>query len=175
MKTINDFLEVYPIIYSENFLLRPYHYQDKDALYEIFSSKEIAKEIKNYHKNNEETKKYLDKKIAFSHKGKTRDYVIEKEGEVIGVLRLRFHIEEKEAELSYVIRKNYQKKGYAYHSCKSLLSYLFEHIDLEKVIAYVKKENLASIKVLEKLNFEKEKKLFSLTECYTLTKSQKKF
>lgn len=59
-------------------------------------------------------------------------------------------------EIGYWLRKEYQGQGIAYHAAQVLIKYGFEDLELKRIYAYVQKDNLESIKLLEKLGLEQE-------------------
>ena len=59
-------------------------------------------------------------------------------------------------EIGYSISSAYQRKGYAYEALTALIDLLQNELKLELIVAGVLEENLASIKLLEKLGFRKE-------------------
>jgi RimJ/RimL family protein N-acetyltransferase len=56
--------------------------------------------------------------------------------------------------LGYVIGIPWQRQGLAEEVCRALLKYAEEELDFEKVGLLVEKENVASIKLAEKLGFQ---------------------
>ena len=74
-----------------------------------------------------------------------------KDGTYIGWCGLRYFPEKKEVDLGYRFKKIYWGKGYATESSLIILKYGFETLGLKKIIAKAMPENIASIKVLQKL------------------------
>jgi ribosomal-protein-alanine N-acetyltransferase len=75
-------------------------------------------------------------------------------GEYVGTVQATIY-EEGPANLGYVFGSNYWGKGYAYEACSGLIEYLFNEYQLKKLKAEVHFENIASIKLLEKLGFKR--------------------
>ena len=61
--------------------------------------------------------------------------------------------ETSEAEVGYELLRNYQGKGIMQEAIKRVLNFGFEQIRFETIVACVHKENLSSIKLLQKSNF----------------------
>lgn len=59
-------------------------------------------------------------------------------------------------EIGYSISPAYQRKGYAYEAITAIINLLQNDLKQELVVAGVLEENTASIKLLEKLGFQKE-------------------
>ncbi len=54
-------------------------------------------------------------------------------------------------DIGYGYLEEYFGKGFAFESCQSVLSYAQETLKLQRVIAFTNSDNVASIKLLEKL------------------------
>lgn len=61
---------------------------------------------------------------------------------------------EGSAELGYWVAEEYQGRGYATQASQMLIKRAFEDLNIQRVFASYKKENLASARVLEKLGFK---------------------
>lgn len=87
-------------------------------------------------------------------------YAIVKDDIPIGCAELLIHPDgnhwwgEGSAELGYWVAEEYQGNGYATQACKMLIKHAFEDLNIQRIFASYKKENLASKRVLEKLGFE---------------------
>ena len=87
-------------------------------------------------------------------------YAIVKDDVPIGCAELLIHPDgnhwwgEGSAELGYWGAEEYQGNGYATQACKMLIKHAFEDLNIQRIFASYKKENLASKRVLEKLGFE---------------------
>lgn len=85
------------------------------------------------------------------------------ENEHIGGVSI--YIEEddpKVGELGWLIKKEFQGKGYITEAAKALMEYSFENLGLEKIYARCDSRNIASEKVMKKLEMflEEEGKRF---------------
>ncbi len=76
-------------------------------------------------------------------------------GEVIGHCGLR--VLEDMPELVYLLAKQYWGMGLATEAAKACLRYGFEELQLEKIIAVTRPENVASRRVLERIGMKHEK------------------
>lgn len=87
-------------------------------------------------------------------------YAIVKDDIPIGCAELLIHPDgnhwwgEGSAELGYWVAEEYQGNGYATQACIILIKRAFEDLNIQRIFASYKKENLASKRVLEKLGFE---------------------
>ncbi len=60
-------------------------------------------------------------------------------------------------EIGFMINRSYWGKGYAFEVCRALSSQALTQHHINKIIAKVSSENLASISVLQKCNFVRAK------------------
>jgi len=84
--------------------------------------------------------------------------VVEKESqETIGLVTFAgVAMHDKRAELAYAFNPKYWNKGYATEACKKVLSYGFCQQGLHRIYATVDPQNVASKRVLEKINMSLE-------------------
>lgn len=84
--------------------------------------------------------------------------VLKEENKVIGTVNV-FPDDSRAVdarEIGYSISSAYQRKGYAYEALTALINLLQDDLKLELILAGVLEENIASIKLLEKLSFNRE-------------------
>ncbi len=83
--------------------------------------------------------------------------ILNDNNEFMGVMSFSsLNREHSNAEIGYWIRKKFQGQGIAFQAARLLIEYGFEVLKLKRIYAYVQKENVASINLLEKLGFERE-------------------
>jgi [ribosomal protein S5]-alanine N-acetyltransferase len=83
-------------------------------------------------------------------------FVIEKEsGRIIGDIGFKGKPVDETVEVGYGIIPSVQGKGYATEGVKEIIDWAFSTNLVRKVIAECSDDNIASIRVLEKLNMEK--------------------
>ncbi len=75
------------------------------------------------------------------------------DNEFIGWCGLKFN-EEKEIDIGFRFLKKEWGKGYARESARATIKYGSEKLNMNHFIGRTAKDNLASIKVLEKIGFE---------------------
>lgn len=59
-------------------------------------------------------------------------------------------------ELGFVFNRAYQKQGYAFESCKALLQYAFQIMNVRRVIALCAMDNINSWTLMERLQMRRE-------------------
>ena len=72
-------------------------------------------------------------------------------GEVIGFAGLKYLDDLSEVDIGYRLLPAYWGVGLATEVCRAVLDYGFAHLRLERIIGLVDPENVASVRVLEKL------------------------
>lgn len=64
-------------------------------------------------------------------------------------------MEENEAEINVMIAEDSAKcKGLAFESIKIMMDFAFKYYKKSKILAKIKTDNIASIKLFEKLNYK---------------------
>ena len=84
---------------------------------------------------------------------------LKEENKFIGFSGLKYLPDLKEVDIGFRFFKEYWGKGIATESGKACVKYGFDELRLEKLIGLVLPENIASIRVLEKLGFSYEKEV----------------
>ncbi len=100
---------------------------------------------------------------------------LKKENKFIGFSGLKYLEDMDEVDLGYRFMKKYWGRGIATESAKACVNFGFESLELNRIIAMVLPENINSIRVLEKLNFEYEKNIIEdtqLANIYSLLKGK---
>ncbi|UCE25376.1 MAG: GNAT family N-acetyltransferase [Candidatus Zixiibacteriota bacterium] len=81
-----------------------------------------------------------------------------------GVGPLEF--DESQTEIFYGLSSEHWGKGYAHEAAQAVLDYAFDTIGLKRLVGVAKPENVASVKILEKIGMVFEKKLVGLDEKF---------
>lgn len=81
------------------------------------------------------------------------------EDKVIGECGLRMHPDGMGAAIRFIILKPYRGQGLATICSQKMLEYTFRHTSLESVIGISKQDNLASVKVMEKIGMKRDREL----------------
>jgi RimJ/RimL family protein N-acetyltransferase len=76
--------------------------------------------------------------------------------EIIGDCGLHFLEDDKQVEFGITIKRDYQGGGYATETMTLVFEYLFRDLKKHLVIASVDPDNLASIRLCERMNMRKE-------------------
>ncbi len=71
-------------------------------------------------------------------------------GEILGWCGLKLHSDKNYTDVGYRLYKNQWGNGYATEGAKACIEYGFSVLKLKSIIAHARKENSASVRVLEK-------------------------
>lgn len=103
-------------------------------------------------KSIDDAKIFLKNYDQYKQFGVGRLAVIEKSSNTfIGWCGLKFCLEKDEYDIGFRFYQDYWNKGFATETAKKCLEVGFEDLKLEKIVGRVMNENIASIKVLEKI------------------------
>lgn len=129
-----------------------------DRLYEIYSEPGITEYMEGLYDDIEEerefTREYIRHMYGFYEYGIWT--VCLKDGTVIGRAGI-CHREingEMELEVGYVIDKMYQNKGYGTEAVRAAVEYAETRLEVSHLNAFIRKGNISSVKLVEKLDFK---------------------
>lgn len=143
--------------------------EDIDAIYEVYSGKNITKYMEGLYEDREEELQfmrcYIENEYAFWGYG---TWLIERkeDGKIIGRVGFNMRDGYEEPELGFVIAQEYQRQGYALECCKAALEVGKEEYEFEMVQVFIKEGNVASIGLSEKLGFKFEQEIVYEEEKY---------
>ena len=143
MKSILDILP----IYTERLVLRQTDVCDIDLIMKMDKQEDTQLYLGGIKdKTKEERIEFLKKK-----KSNGTSLTVYFDDIAIGFVELK--INGDDAEVSYIFDSDYTCNGYCSEVVTKLIDIAFEQFNISKIFAYSKEENIASRKVLEKLNF----------------------
>ena len=86
-----------------------------------------------------------------------RPFTIFYKQQIVGLIAPKNYDEKNfSCEIGYWIGEKFQNNGIMYNSCKLLISYLFEKLNLKRIEIGIAIDNIKSKKVPQKLGFHKE-------------------
>lgn len=98
---------------------------------------------------------FLENYSDYKRNGYGRWAVIRKEDNAfLGWCGLKYNADMDETDIGFRFFEEYWNMGYATESAKACLDYGFSQLKLEVIIGRAMKDNMASIKVLEKIGLE---------------------
>lgn len=149
------------LIETERLILRESIIDDAPDLFEMNSNPEVLKYTGDVAFTSvEETEELIRNYIDYKKYGYGRWSTILKESnEVIGYCGLKYLEDIHETDLGYRWKQQHWGKGYATEAGRACLQYGFKNLGLEQIVAQVLAENIASVRVLEKLGMTYWKQL----------------
>lgn len=163
------------ILKTPRLILREFHLEDAENFYELNRNPNVIKFTgDSSFQSILEAKEFLRNYDDYKRNGYGRWAVIEKEtGKFIGWCGLKF--DGKETDIGFRFFEEHWGKGFATESANACLAFGFTKLKLEEIIGRAMHENLASIKVLEKIGMKFESEM----ECalhpgvlYRITKTE---
>ena len=152
-------MQVKHILETSRLILRELDSKDAKNFYDLNSNPNVIKYTGNSaFKNIEEAKEFLENYTDYKFNGYGRWAVILKTTDkFIGWCGLKFDELENETDIGFRFFEEEWNKGYATESAIACIHYGFEKLKLKRIIGRAMKENVGSIKVLEKIGLEYEK------------------
>ena len=148
------------ILETNRLLLRELSINDDENFYKLNLNPNVIKYTGNSaFENIDEARKFLENYSDYKLNGFGRWAVIEKESnKFLGWCGLKYDNNIDETDIGFRFFEEYWNKGFATESAKACLEFGFEKLNQKIIIGRAMSENIASIKVLEKigLKFEKE-------------------
>lgn len=147
------------ILETSRLILRELDSKDAKNFYDLNSNPNVIKYTGNSaFKNIEEAKEFLENYTDYKFNGYGRWAVILKTTDkFIGWCGLKFDELENETDIGFRFFEEEWNKGYTTESAIACIHYGFEKLKLKRIIGRAMKENVGSIKVLEKIGLEYEK------------------
>ena len=154
----NKILDKFPQIETENLILRETTISDAAAIFQIFADDNVTR----YHDLQTFTNVAQAKDLIARRKERFKDKQVirwgiarKKDNLIIGscgyTIRNQF-----QAEIGYELAKKYWGRGIMTDALKAIICWGFSTLELNRIQAMVMVENIASIKLLKKLNFLEE-------------------
>jgi ribosomal-protein-alanine N-acetyltransferase len=140
---------------TQRLIIKPSALEDFDDLYTVQSDPDVMQYIGQGVRSKKEVQESLKKIIAHYQKhGFSLGSVFEKNSGLLigqaGLFYLGFNELQADIEVSYRLKKQYWGMGYATELTKALITWGFNNLTIDKLIAVVRPENKGSRKVLEK-------------------------
>lgn len=148
--------EPWQITETARCILREMYEADVDALYELYDSPGVTRYTESLFPDKEQERSYIKDYIenVYKYYGFGTWLIHRKEdGRLIGRAGFNYRPGFEEAEIGFVIGEGFWRQGYAYEVCSHLMELAEKVYEFETVQALVKKENTASVCLLEKLGF----------------------
>ena len=147
------------ILETDRFILRELNVDDAKSFYELNLNPNVVKYTGDKaFANIEEAYNFLNSYKEYETNGYGRWAVIDKSNsDFLGWCGLKYAHELNETDIGFRFFEKHWNKGFATESAKACLKYGFEKLNLKTIFGKAMAENVASIKVLEKLGLKYER------------------
>ncbi|MCX8525014.1 GNAT family N-acetyltransferase [Chryseobacterium formosus] len=144
------------ILETKRLLLREFEISDAESLYELNLNPSVIKYTGNSaFKDIDEAKEFLENYSDYQRNGYGRWAVIYKStNQFLGWCGLKYDEKLDETDIGFRFFEHFWNQGFATESAKACIDYGFEELNLKTIVGRAMKENLASIKVLEKIGLQ---------------------
>lgn len=150
-------------IETERLVIRPYHEEDAQAIFEMVNEENHFQYMPDGPYNKIEEIENLIRWSKSCNAKNTKEKIykfnlgvfLKETGEFIGICGLGPHdVYLDRIEVYYSLKKKYQGKGYAKKAAQAVVAYGFNTIELPKIVATVRPENTPSVKIIEGLGMK---------------------
>jgi ribosomal-protein-alanine N-acetyltransferase len=140
-------------VQTERLILRNLSPSDAKVYSKVGVAYRSTGKINTEEKAKKHIKKSLNEKESFEW-----GLFLKSTGELIGIIEID-HLnwfDFKAGELSFIVRKKWQKQGFGFESSEALLNYCFKEMKLHKIYADTSPDNIGAQKLLKRLGFKLE-------------------
>jgi ribosomal-protein-alanine N-acetyltransferase len=142
-------------------LLRDFEPFDLMEIQKYASDEEVAKYMEWGPNSLEDTSRFFAELLKNGRRMPRLHYdfaMVEKESnKFIGTISLRIQSQaHKQADIGYVMNRQFWNKGLMSEAASAVLEYGFKNLDLHRIYALSRVENVASIKLLKKIGMKSE-------------------
>jgi RimJ/RimL family protein N-acetyltransferase len=106
----------------------------------------------------EQTRSFIQTAISMAEETPCRNYqyaaILKDTGNLIGACNL--NLTGNEAEIGWILHRDFWKQGYGPEMGKAMLKYGFEELHLHRIIAHCDAENYGSYRTMEKIGMRRE-------------------
>jgi len=148
---------------TEHLIIKPYSMDDIDDLYKVYNDEKVMSYIPEGVMSYEWVKDLINWMIDYCYEKNTPDNIIKfgtsiyhkKSNKVIGWCGLgSLDCKPEDIEIFYGLSSDFWGQGLATEAAGAMLKYGFETIGLNRIVALVNPQNIASVKVIEKLGMK---------------------
>ncbi|GAB1259266.1 hypothetical protein NBRC116494_37690 [Aurantivibrio plasticivorans] len=125
---------------------------DLESMIELFTDERVFANFDKGPWSKSRIEESVLRNVSIWYSGQIGSHVICKENRVIGKL-IVFPNKDNEHELGFVLHPSYWGKGYATVAGELGINYLEFNTEVDHVVAFARKSNVASIRVIQKLGF----------------------
>lgn len=138
-------------IETDRLIVRDFNMDDLPDLHDIFGDDETMKNCEPAY-TLEKTADFLQK-FCIAKKGAVAA-VCKENSKVIGYILFK-EFDEEVYEIGWIFNKHYWRKGYAFESCKAVIDYAFDSLNVHKIFAEAI-DGIKSVNLMKKLGMKLE-------------------
>lgn len=145
-------------IRTERLLLRKVRPQDAQAMFHGWMKDERVAEYTSWHAHQDigETRAYVQYLISLDN-DRSYNWVIEADGKAVGTINVCYCDENADlCGIAYALSYEYWGKGIMTEALRAAARFLFEEVNVRKIIAGCDSANIGSRKVMEKAGMKQE-------------------
>lgn len=142
--------------------LRLFEKHDLEAMHAYHALPEVARYLYWEARDCAGSEKALQKRCNDRHLEKDNDalclaVILSESQQLIGEVTLFLRsVEHQQGEIGYIFNPDYAGQGYATEATRTLLELGFQHYNFHRLYARCEAENIASYKLMERLNMRRE-------------------
>ena len=144
---------------TERLIMRKFTEDDFAAVHSYASCAENVVYMGWGPNNEEHTRSFINMAITKANENPCTNYqfaaVLKNTNKLIGACNLA-RIRNDEAEISWILHRDYWKQGYGTEMGKAILGFGFDELSLRRVFAFCDDENIGSYRVMEKIGMRRE-------------------
>ncbi|UJW28970.1 GNAT family N-acetyltransferase [Saccharothrix sp. AJ9571] len=144
-----------PVLTSERLTLRGLTREDTGAVLRVFADPEMSRFFQADFSDPARCREMIDRRLSYDGPPELGHWVLEQDGEVIGLAHLRpsWELPGNVTELGYFIEPRHGGKGLATEAAARLLDYGLVELGVPAVWALIRDANVSSVKLAQRLGF----------------------
>ena len=150
------------LVHTERLLLRPFVADDFGDVFAYYSNPDVTRYLYWDARDEKETRKALEQKSKDAHLSREGDVlclavVLKDSQKLIGEVTLFWRSKEhQQGEIGFIFNPEFSGRGYATEASNALLKVGFETLKLHRIYGRCEARNVASYKLMERLNMRRE-------------------
>ncbi len=147
----------FPVLTTQRLHLRPLRVDDAAALHPVFADEDLMRWWSSAsHKNFAETQEYVKENCEGKGWQTWAITMVGNEQALGWVVFIRPEYKNNVREIGFILSRSAWGKAIAREAVSRVIQHGFDQLDLRRIYADVDPDNIASIKLLEKLGFKQE-------------------
>jgi len=175
---LNRAFAPFPILRTERLTLRQLVINDEQEIFTLRSDREINKYLdRQVSKTIDDARNFINKVNENINKNDSLYWAITLSDKniLVGTICLfSFSDENNKCEIGYELLTNFQGQGIMKEAVEKVIDYAFNTIKVQKIEAFFHRDNLSSIRLLDKFSFKQSNEVDKAAPeliCYHLTSS----